>query len=110
MQDRAQFRKNMADELADPVNGVATATLHKDAREIVSYSHIDPGAAFTSDAVGGIELLVIDGSITTGGDDLDRNDWLRLPEGEPLAATAGPEGAKVWMKTGHLPFAQPPAV
>ena len=27
MEDRTQFRKNMADELGEPVNGVATATL-----------------------------------------------------------------------------------
>ncbi len=110
MDDRNQFRKNMADELASPVNGVATATLHKDDREVVTYSHLDPGAKLTSDAPGGIEILMIDGSMTSGGDDLGKNDWLRLPEGAELSAIAGPEGAKVWMKTGHLPFAQPPAV
>ncbi len=110
MEDRNQFRKNMADELASPVNGVATATLHKDDREVVTYSHLDPGAELTSDAPGGIEILMIDGSMTSGGDDLGKNDWLRLPEGAELSATAGPDGAKVWMKTGHLPFAQPPAV
>ncbi len=110
MDDRTQFRKTMADELGTPVNGVATATLHEDAREVVTYSHLDPGAELVSDASGGHEVLVIDGHITAGGDQLAKNAWLRLPEGETLSAVAGPDGAKVWMKTGHLPFAQPPAV
>lgn len=110
MDDRTQFRKTMADELAAPENGVATATLHKDAREIVTYSHLDPGASLASDATGGLELLVIDGAVTIGADVLAKNDWLRLPEGAPLSAIAGPDGAKVWMKTGHLPFAKAPEV
>ena len=109
MDDRTQFRKDMAAELAAPVEGVATALLHEDARETVTYSHVDAGATLTSEAAGGIEALVIDGSLTTDGDTLGKNAWLRLPEGHALTATAGPEGAKVWMKTGHLPFAKPPA-
>lgn len=110
MDDRNQFRKTMADELATPVNGVATATLHKDARETVTYSHLDPGAQMASGAAGGIEVLIIGGSLTSGGDLLSKNDWLRLPEGETLSVTAGTDGAKLWMKSGHLPFAQPPEV
>lgn len=110
MDDRTQFRKTMADELSAPKNGVATATLHKDNREVVTYSHLDAGATLTSDAAGGIELLIIDGSITTGGDVLNKNDWLRLPEDQTLSATAGPEGAKVWIKTGHLPYARAPQI
>lgn len=110
MDDRTQFRKNMAAELAAPVNGVATATLHDDDRETVTYSHLDPGVQMNSDASGGIEILVIDGSITVGSDTLAKNGWLRLPEGEKLSAKAGPYGAKVWMKSGHLPFAKAPAV
>ncbi len=110
MSDRNQFRKTMADELAAPVDGVATATLHQDDREVVTYSHVDAGAEMTSNAPGGIELLMIGGSVTSGDDVLRKNDWLRLPEGEALSVVAGPEGAKVWMKTGHLHFAQPPSV
>lgn len=108
MEDRTQFRKDMADELVAPVDGVATAILHKDDREVVSYSHIDAEATLTAQAQGGIEVLVIDGSITLGHDVLRKNDWLRLPEGETLSAIGGPEGAKLWVKTGHLPFAKAP--
>ncbi len=110
MEDRTQFRKTMADELGDAVDGVASAVLHQDDREIVSYLQLDADADYSSDATGGIELLVLDGTITVEGDELAKGAWLRLPEGAHLTAQAGQDGAKVWMKTGHLPFAQAPAI
>lgn len=110
MADRDQFRKTMTEELAAPVAGVATAVLHRDARETVTYRHLDPGATFTTTDKGGIEALVIAGSVTENGEVLGKGAWVRLPEGQTFTAVAGADGAKVWMKTGHLPFAQPPAV
>lgn len=108
LDDRTQFRKNMVDELEAPVNGVAIALLHKDEREEVTYAHIDADAAFTNSDAGGIELLMIGGSLVVAGKELPKGGWLRLPKGEPLNAVAGKEGAKVWMKTGHLQHAKPP--
>jgi len=110
MDDRTQFRKTMADELAAPVGGVATALLHRDARETVTYSELQAGAVLENTQSGGIELLVIAGSVTQNAEPLAKGAWLRLPEGEPLSVTAGPDGAKLWIKTGHLPFAKAPAV
>lgn len=110
MEDRNQFRKNMVDELASPVDGVATAQLHQDDRETVTYSHVDEGAALNMSDTGGIEMLVIAGSLTEGGETLGKGAWLRLPEGLSLSAVAGADGAKVWVKAGHLPHAKPPAV
>jgi len=110
MEDRNQFRKNMADELGDAVDGVATVTLHKDSHEIVTYCHVEAGATMTSNVSGGIEILMIDGSANFGGEDLQKNDWLRLPEGEKLSLLARSDGAKIWMKSGHLPYAKAPAV
>lgn len=109
MEDRNQFRKTMADELAAPVDGVATAELHRDADEVVTYSHLDAGAKLHNDNAGGIEMLVIAGSVTESGDTLGKGAWLRLPDGQALSAVAGPDGAKVWIKTGHLAHAKPPA-
>jgi hypothetical protein len=110
MDDRNQFRKNMADELAAPIDGVATAQLHRDGREVVTYSHVDGGATLTNTDAGGIEMLVISGSIIEKGETLGKGAWLRLPEGHALSAVAGADGTKVWLKTGHLPHAKPPAV
>ncbi|WP_299869655.1 cupin domain-containing protein [uncultured Roseobacter sp.] len=110
MEDRNQFRKTMAEELGAAADGVATAELHRDARETVTYSHLDAGATLTNADAGGIEMLVIDGSVVESGETLGKGAWLRLPEGAPLTAVAGDAGAKVWIKTGHLPHAKPPAV
>ena len=74
----------------------------------MTYTQAAAGAQIDVDDAGGIELFVIDGALTESGDELQKGSWLRLPEGQALSAVAGPEGAKVWMKTGHLPFAQPP--
>lgn len=108
--DRNQFHKRMVDELASPVDGVAMATLHEDAQESVTYSHLDAGASLSMEAPGGIEMLVIDGSVVVANDTLGKHGWLRLPEGEALVASARPGGAKLWIKSGHLPYAKAPGV
>lgn len=110
MDDRTQFRKTMAEELAAPVDGVATAELHRDDREIVTYRALDADATLHIADKGGIEMLVLSGSLVESGETFGKDAWLRLPEGQPLTATAGPDGATIWIKTGHLPFAKAPAV
>lgn len=110
LDDRTQFRKDMAAELGPVQYGVARAELHRDPREVVSYLVVEPDTAMEETAPGGIEILVIDGSLSEGGDILHTGSWLRLPDGMPLHAKAGPDGAKVWMKTGHLRFAAAPTV
>lgn len=110
LQDRTRYRKTMAGELPAPVGGVASATLHRDAREVVTFSRIEAGATLHCTDAGGIEVLVISGSVAESDEALGAGAWLRLPEGSPLRAIAGAEGATIWMKTGHLPYARPPAV
>lgn len=110
MQDRDQFRKDMQAELAEPNHGVSSAILHRDAREVVTYHNMAANATLDKTDGGGIELLVISGTVMESGDTLGKGAWVRLPEGMPLHATAGQDGAKLWIKTGHLPFAQPPVV
>jgi anti-sigma factor ChrR (cupin superfamily) len=107
-QDRTQFRKNMVEELGSTENGVATALLHHDSREMVTYHQLDPQAVLEVDATGGAEMLVLDGVLSQAGDILRSGSWLRVPESGRILATAGAQGAKLWMKTGHLPFASPP--
>lgn len=110
MDDRNQFRKDMAGALGVVVDGVATAELHRDQREAVTYSHLEAGATLVKDDPGGIELLVIGGTVIESGETLRKGSWLRLPDGKPLSAMAGAQGAKVWIKTGHLLHAKPPVV
>ena len=108
LQDRTHVRKDMEAELGPVRDGIARAELHRDSRETVSYLSLSPGAALTHQQPGGTEMLVLAGSLVRGDDHLVRGAWLRLPEGADLAGTAGPDGAKLWIKTGHLPFARAP--
>lgn len=110
LEDRTQFRKDMKDLLGPVQDGVARAELHRDAREIVSYLSLAPGAELTETAAGGIEVLVLSGALRDGVDDLSSWSWLRLPDGATLRARAGSDGATLWMKSGHLPFAKAPSV
>ena len=61
-------------------------------------------------AKGGLELLVLDGALDVGAEQLTEGSWLRLPDRADLSAKAGSQGAKVWIKTGHLPYAKAPTV
>ena len=110
LEDRTQFRLDMDAQLGPVQGGISRADLHRDAREVVSYVVLEPGAELTESAPGGIEVLVLEGNLRDGADDLVPWSWLRLPEGVALKATSGSEGARLWMKTGHLPFAQAPMV
>lgn len=110
MDDRTQIREDMNAALGKPISGVATAELHRDEREVVTYRVVAPGASFEIAEAGGIELLMIDGTMRVGDDDLRRGSWLRLPDGERLSAVAEADGASVWTKTGHLSHAKAPSV
>lgn len=82
--------------------GVTVEPLFADGREEVRLETWSPDAAVALDAPGGMEVFVLDGGFSEGGEALSRWDWLRLPPGDALAATAGADGARVWIKTGHL--------
>ncbi len=101
--DRTQVQINSkAAEWAPVAEGVTALPLHKDDREEVVMEHWAPGTTRSLNASGGLEVFVIEGSLSEGGDTLTRWDWLRLPVGARFEATAGSEGARVWVKTGHL--------
>ena len=110
LNDRDQFRKDMATGLGTAHNGVARNVLHTDDRETVTYAHIDDGATLDVQATGGLEMLVIDGTLVESGDALGKGSWLRIPDGGALSARAGQGGARVWIKTGHLVHAKAPVV
>lgn len=93
----------------DPARaGVRVLPLFEDARETVTRETWDAGISHTLTATGGLELLVLSGSITEGDQTFSARDWLRVPDGADARLTAGPEGAEFWIKTDHLPFAVAP--
>ena len=85
--------------------GVTVTPLFDDPRETVRLEEWAPGASVTLAAPGGLEVFVLDGGLIEGADALGRWDWLRLPVGATLRATAGPGGVKLWLKSGHLAHA-----
>ncbi|MCV6584405.1 MAG: cupin domain-containing protein [Marinibacterium sp.] len=101
--DRHQMAVEMGGVAPRPgADGVQVAPLYSDAREDVRLEHWDPGAQITLDLPGGIEIFVLDGGFAEGGARFERWDWLRLPPGAVLQARAGADGARLWVKAGHL--------
>lgn len=115
-QDRVRLRVAANEVQAEPAAeqaGVCVQRLYRDAREDVRIETWAPGAALEHGARGGTELFVLGGGFEEGGEVFGRWSWLRLPAGARLSARAGAEGARLWVKEGHLarpPRAAPPAV
>ncbi len=99
--DRSHVRvdTNKLGSVADATRpGVAVSPLFRDAREDVRVERWDPDTTAKVTAPGGAEILVLSGAV----DGHDAWTWIRLPKGDTITLTAGPEGAKLWIKTGHL--------
>ena len=58
----------------------------------------------------GGEFLLLEDGFSEKDASLVKGSWLRLPVGSQLRAVVSGEGAKIWMKLGHIPFAKAPAV
>ena len=82
--------------------GVAVIPLFQDQHEFVRLERWAPDAQVELAAPGGIELLVLAGSFTEGGDTCAPQSWARLPRGSRLKARAAANGCELWVKTGHL--------
>ena len=106
--DRTQFSTFMADEVQEVSAGLGLAELHKDDFETVRYFEADAGVRISLNEPGGTEVLIIEGDANHGDQTLKKRSWLRLPDGTPLDLVAGPGGAKLWVKTGHLVHARAP--
>lgn len=104
-EDRTHVRidMNSLDLSPDPDReGVTTAILFEDKRETVRLEAWAPGSSHSLDARDGAEILILEGSLNDTGRALTSRDWLRLPPGASSDLSAGPEGARIWVKTGHL--------
>lgn len=103
MTDRTQFHVDMEATALD-----GKAILHQDAQEIVRFQKLAAGDVFAEHWPGGGEILILAGDLTENGDPMGKGSWLRSPQDSSVQATAGPDGATIWIKTGHLPFAKAP--
>ncbi|MFY0613328.1 MAG: cupin domain-containing protein [Hyphomicrobiaceae bacterium] len=111
--DRTQVRidTNKQTFMPDPDRaGLEVMPLHRDAREEVWLERWSPGSAVTIDASGGAEVLVLDGSFVENDEVFAPQSWLRLPKDSHAALRAGEQGARVWIKRGHLAETPQPPV
>ena len=109
--DRTPVRLETHDMSSQPASGrlgVSEIILFEDRHEQVRLETWAPDASISLDADGGCEVFVLEGGFTEAGEDFGPWGWLRLPVGAPLEAKAGPDGTRVWIKTGHLPHAKAP--
>lgn len=104
-----QIDMNKMESIRDAARpGVAVMPLFVDERETVRVETWDANALVTLALPDGGEFLVLDGSFEESGDILRKHSWLRVPRGAELRARSGPDGARVWTKTRHLRFVEPP--
>lgn len=90
-------------EQASPLSKqVSIIPLFQNEFESVSIEHWPANAIMDRNLQNGAELFVLAGGFTDGDDSLKLHSWLRLPIASGLHLKAGPEGATVWIKQGHL--------
>lgn len=106
-QDRTHIRANMESSgfVKDGTReNVQVNSLFADDRESVRLERWAANSEIVVDVSEGAELLVLDGSFDEGGDNLRPLSWMRLPEHSSFIASTGNNGAKVWIKSGHLKY------
>lgn len=96
-----------ADQAAKDHRTIRVRRLHHDAHEDVRIETWAPGTSIERAVPGGAELFVIEGAFDEDVERFERWSWLRLPVGAVLRARACAEGARVWVKEGHLAAVPP---
>lgn len=92
----------------EPDYNIATTPLFKDEYEDVRIETWSPNSTLKIQAEGGAEYFVLRGGFEEAGEIFAQNSWLRLPAGAAATFVAGNQGAKIWIKSGHLKNAAAP--
>ena len=84
------------------VPGLSRRTLFEGEGEGVAIEQLRPGSAWQSrKALGGEEILVLEGELSYGSRRCAPLCWLRIPAGSEAPISSGP-GCRYWVKRGHL--------
>ncbi|MEM6856681.1 MAG: cupin domain-containing protein [Pseudomonadota bacterium] len=89
--------------------GVLHASLAQRDYENVTLEAWGAGVSANLVGEGGVEALILEGSISHAGEVYTRHSWIRLPAGQSAKLTAGGEGARLWVKRDHLRTIRDPA-
>jgi len=111
--DRTHVRidTEKSERLADARRpGVAVTPLFKDQRETVRLEVWTASSQVALGDAGGAEYFVLEGGFEESGEAFAKHSWLRLPSGAASTALTCRDGARVWVKTGHLRHVDAPSV
>ena len=102
--DHAQIvcQPGEGEALVPRLGASATRLLFEGEAERVTVEDWQTGATIIVENPRGLEFLILSGSMTIDGETLDAQGWGRLPAGQALTATAGPQGASLWLKDAPL--------
>jgi len=94
---------NLADWEQTEIPGRKILELHAFEGERVYLSSLPPNLQMDEHVhPGGEEFLVLSGEVWDAERVYPKGCWARLEPGSKHAPASGPEGAKLWVKTGHL--------
>ena len=102
-QEQIALDLNAAALAPDPaMPGVSRAILAEREYEAVALEVWDAAASGTLRDEVGFEILILDGELHHAGGVYTLHDWIRCPAGADAIFAAGPAGARIWIKRGHL--------
>ena len=104
-EDQEQLSVDMNEAALTPLTdspGVSRHVLAARDYEHVSLEAWDRGTSLALVHKGGLEVLVLQGGVSVDGETYGPQDWLRIPGGESVDVTSGENGARLWIKRGHL--------
>lgn len=105
-EDLTQVVVDTSDESAWPKHSDSapdSLDLHEFGSERVMMIRLGKGQAFPINSdPGGLEILVVSGSLDDEGTELPPESWIRFPAGQTNSLVATSD-ALLWVKCGHLP-------
>ena len=101
--DQEQFALDLgSQELLQSAPNIRSAVLARRDYETVTLEEWDASANVRVSDPGGLEILILEGGLNHEGESYCRHDWIRWPAGEEAKFEVSSEGAKLWIKRGHL--------
>lgn len=105
MSDRQQIHIDTHSSSQSPAPGrpgVSILPLFSNAFEQVRMEIWEPETNIKIDVHKGLEIFVLEGEFSEGGEIFVKDSWLRLPPGQSLQSKTSSSGARVWIKQDHL--------